>query len=135
MPSSSSAGADRAATRTGEHGEAVTLERALRVSFLSLLSAAVLGLGWLMQPFTPKRQALHDFTTRTVVLRGRLQPVGDQTAPGVKSSWRRGATVDAPKAGARYRRGWLRISPLKLRYGAETVEIKVGADLEHRMRL
>lgn len=35
--------------------------------FVSLVSYALLGIGYLMQPFTPRRQALHDLATGTVV--------------------------------------------------------------------
>jgi len=57
-------------------GLQVLSDRMDRISFLRAtvrwaaraLSAAVLAIGYLMQPFTARKQALHDLVARTIVL-------------------------------------------------------------------
>jgi len=67
------------------HGDPVSFWRALARNALKFFSNLLLGLGWLMAAFTPRKQALHDMLAGTLVLRssnyfviGRERP----TEPG-----------------------------------------------------
>jgi len=55
--------------RTDLHGERLSFGRASAWYFYRLLSYVGFGLGFLLQPFTAKRQTLHDRMAGTVVLR------------------------------------------------------------------
>lgn len=48
-------------------GRRITLSRAFARHMLKYLSAATLGIGILIQPFTYRKQALHDYLSGTVV--------------------------------------------------------------------
>lgn len=52
-------------------GERVRLVRASCRAFLSVLSAGMFGMGYLLMLFTRRRQTLHDMYTKTLVLDGR----------------------------------------------------------------
>src|SRR6266571_4914074 len=67
------------------HGDPVSFWRAVARNALKFFSNLLLGLGWLMAAFTPRKQALHDMLAGTLVLRslnyfviGRERP----TEPG-----------------------------------------------------
>lgn len=55
--------------RTDLHGERLSFARASAWFASRLLSYVLYGLGFVIQPFTPKRQTLHDLMAGTVVLR------------------------------------------------------------------
>lgn len=50
-------------------GGRISFKTALIRYFASYISAFILYIGYLMQPFTSKRQALHDMISETVVLK------------------------------------------------------------------
>src|SRR5262245_10559769 len=50
-------------------GQRISFARATGRHFAKYLSAFLLGLGFLMMPFTSKKQALHDIIAETLVLR------------------------------------------------------------------
>ncbi len=52
-----------------ESGQTLTFKKAVLRFFCSYLSGALLGIGYLMQPFTSKRQALHDMLSEAIVIR------------------------------------------------------------------
>ena len=67
------------------HGDPISYWRAVARNMLKLFSSLLIGLGWLMAAFTPRKQALHDMLAGTLVLRksnyfviGRERP----TEPG-----------------------------------------------------
>lgn len=51
-----------------EQGERITFKAAAIRYFLRYLSALICYIGYLMQPFTGKRQTLHDMISETVVV-------------------------------------------------------------------
>ena len=51
------------------HGDPISYRRAAFRYFFKSLSTLLLGLGWLMVAFTPRKQALHDVIAGTLVLR------------------------------------------------------------------
>ncbi len=51
------------------YGDPISYRRAAFRYLFKSLSTLVLGLGWLMAAFTPRKQALHDILARTLVLR------------------------------------------------------------------
>jgi len=51
------------------HGDPITFRRAAVRYLLKTLSTLLLGTGWLMAAFTPRKQALHDVLAGTLVLR------------------------------------------------------------------
>jgi uncharacterized RDD family membrane protein YckC len=51
------------------HGDPIGFWRATARYWLKILSSLVVGLGWLMPAFTPRKQALHDLLAGTLVLR------------------------------------------------------------------
>ncbi|MEN9920926.1 MAG: hypothetical protein RL538_819 [Candidatus Parcubacteria bacterium] len=53
----------------GETGARLSFLRALARSFAKILSAIILGIGFLMAAFTKKKQGLHDIMTDAVVLK------------------------------------------------------------------
>lgn len=59
---------------TGLHGQRVSFGRATWRYFAQFLTLVTLGVGYLMQLFTPKRQTLHDLLSATVVVRTRREP-------------------------------------------------------------
>ncbi len=52
---------------TGLDGERITLLNAVGRYFARIVSALTMGIGYLMQPFTSKKQALHDMIAGTLV--------------------------------------------------------------------
>jgi uncharacterized RDD family membrane protein YckC len=67
------------------HGDPVTFRRAVLRNFLKTLSSLLLGMGWILAAFTPRKQALHDLLSGTLVLRRvRYFVLGPQapTEPG-----------------------------------------------------
>lgn len=54
---------------TGLSGERISFARASGRHFASYLSQATFWIGFLMQPFTERRQALHDLIANTLVIR------------------------------------------------------------------
>jgi len=59
---------------TDMHGDPISFPRASARWWCKSLSSLIFGLGWLMPAFTPRKQALHDFLVRTVVLRNVSAP-------------------------------------------------------------
>ncbi len=57
------------------NGDPVTFSRATWRFFAQLLDLVTLGIGYLMQLFTARRQTLHDMATDTVVVRVAEAPV------------------------------------------------------------
>ncbi|OFZ31068.1 MAG: hypothetical protein A2622_00235 [Bdellovibrionales bacterium RIFCSPHIGHO2_01_FULL_40_29] len=53
----------------GEDGQNPTFKKALIRFFSSYISMMIMGIGYLMQPFTTKRQTLHDMLSECVVIR------------------------------------------------------------------
>jgi uncharacterized RDD family membrane protein YckC len=51
------------------HGDPITYRRAIWRNLLKTLSTLLLGAGWIMAAFTPRKQALHDLLAGTLVLR------------------------------------------------------------------
>ena len=54
-------------------GDRITFLRATGRYFSKILSGVILGIGFLMAAFTPKRQALHDLIANTAVIRIELE--------------------------------------------------------------
>jgi uncharacterized RDD family membrane protein YckC len=54
---------------TDMNGEQISFWRATRRYFSAYLSTLLLFVGYLIVPFTPKRQALHDLIAGTVIIR------------------------------------------------------------------
>ncbi len=54
---------------TDLNGERITMLNAVGRYFSKIPSAMILGIGYLMQPFTQKKQALHDMIAGTLVYR------------------------------------------------------------------
>ena len=52
---------------TGLNGERITMLNAVGRYFARILSALIMGIGYLIQPFTAKKQALHDMIAGTLV--------------------------------------------------------------------
>ena len=52
-----------------EDGQTLTYKKAVIRYLCSYLSIAIMGIGYLMQPFTSKRQTLHDMLSEAVVIR------------------------------------------------------------------
>ena len=53
----------------GEDGQTLTYKKAVIRYLCSYLSSVIMGIGYLIQPFTSKRQALHDMLSEAVVIR------------------------------------------------------------------
>jgi uncharacterized RDD family membrane protein YckC len=51
------------------HGDPISYPRAALRYLFKIFSTLLLGLGWLMAAFTPRKQALHDVMAGTLVLR------------------------------------------------------------------
>src|ERR671933_305428 len=58
---------------TDTEGRPIGFGHASLRHFAKILSSLVLGLGWLMAAFTPKKQALHDMVAGTLVIRAGMQ--------------------------------------------------------------
>jgi uncharacterized RDD family membrane protein YckC len=56
-------------------GQRITFKKALIRYLMKLVSGFILLIGYLMQPFTEKRQALHDIVAETLVVRGDIQNI------------------------------------------------------------
>lgn len=54
---------------TDENGERISFARATGRHFATWISGLLLFIGYLMQPFTPKKQALHDMIAGTLAVR------------------------------------------------------------------
>lgn len=65
------------------NGDPLTFATASARFFGKIISAALLGAGFIMQPFTPRKQALHDIIAGTVVLR---RPVPTPVAEPVETA-------------------------------------------------
>ena len=57
-----------------ENGEPITFKQACIRFFCSYLSILTAYIGYLMQPFTARRQTLHDMIAETVVIRRESSP-------------------------------------------------------------
>lgn len=65
-------------------GGAISFKRATARYWLKTLSTLVLGVGWLLAAFTPRRQALHDMLAGTVVVRSLgLEPANQHWDPQI----------------------------------------------------
>jgi len=53
----------------GYDGKRISFWRATGRYFATILSALTLGIGYLMIAFTPRKQALHDYVAKTLVVR------------------------------------------------------------------
>ena len=75
---------------TDAGGGAITFRRASVRYFCKSLSTLVLGVGWLLAAFTPRRQALHDLLSGTLVVRaGATAPSThwDPSVAGFREYW------------------------------------------------
>ena len=72
---------------TGMHGERVGLGPSLLRFALWLLTLGTLGLGFLLAAWMPKRQALHDFGARTLVVNRKATPAEIATAVAPPMWW------------------------------------------------
>jgi uncharacterized RDD family membrane protein YckC len=63
------------------HGDPISFVRAVFRNFFKTFSTLVLGVGWLMAAFTPRKQALHDLLAGTLVLRKSHRFVIGREAP------------------------------------------------------
>ena len=63
------------------YGDPISFGRAVLRNALKTLSTLVVGVGWLMAAFTPRRQALHDLLAGTIVLRKSIYFVIGPEAP------------------------------------------------------
>lgn len=54
---------------TDLHGDPISFGRAVLRNALKFLSSLLLGTGWLLAAFTPRKQGLHDLLAGTLVLR------------------------------------------------------------------
>jgi len=66
---------------TDLRGARISAARATGRYFAQFLSVLTLGIGYLIQPFTPRRQMLHDLLAGTVVVRRRPQVAATAVAP------------------------------------------------------
>lgn len=57
-----------------EAGNQITFKQASIRFFTSYLSGVIAGIGYLMQPFTQRKQTLHDMIAETVVVRKETSP-------------------------------------------------------------
>ena len=55
-----------------EDGQTLTYKKAVIRYLCSYLSIAIMGIGYLMQPFTSRRQTLHDMLSEAVVIRKEI---------------------------------------------------------------
>ena len=62
---------------TDMHGERISFARAVSRHLASWICDATFLIGYLIQPFTRKRQALHDVIARTLVLKASLPDLGE----------------------------------------------------------
>jgi len=70
------------------HGDPITFRRATVRYVLKALSTLLLGTGWLMAGFTPRKQALHDVLAGTLVLRKvHVLVIGPQTPTDPGDYW------------------------------------------------
>ena len=63
------------------HGDPISYRRAAFRYLFKVFSTLLLGLGWLMPAFTPRKQALHDVMAGTLVLRRVTYLVTGQEPP------------------------------------------------------
>ena len=63
------------------HGDPISYPRAAFRYFFKIFSTLLLGLGWFMAAFTPRKQALHDVMAGTLVLRRVTYLVTGQEPP------------------------------------------------------
>jgi len=70
------------------HGDPITFRRAAVRYLLKALSTLLLGTGWLMAAFTPRKQALHDVLAGTLVLRKvHVLVIGPETPTDPGDYW------------------------------------------------
>ena len=62
-------------------GDPVSFGTASARFFAKIISSALLGAGFIIQPFTPLKQALHDIMARTLVLRQKSNAMASSAAP------------------------------------------------------
>lgn len=55
-----------------ESGQQISFKQALIRFFCAYISLAIAGIGYLMQPFTAKRQTLHDMLSESVVIKKEM---------------------------------------------------------------
>lgn len=68
-----------------ENGNRISFLRATGRHFAKIISGLLICAGYLIQPFTPKRQALHDILAGTLVLKpGGLQSPAEPPVSGVQ---------------------------------------------------
>ncbi len=60
---------------TDLQGNRITFKKAIIRYFMKIVSGFLLMIGYLIQPFTEKRQALHDIAAETLVVRGEIKNV------------------------------------------------------------
>jgi uncharacterized RDD family membrane protein YckC len=60
---------------TDLQGRRITFKAAIIRYFMRIVSGIILLIGYLIQPFTEKKQALHDIVAETLVVRGEIQNV------------------------------------------------------------
>jgi uncharacterized RDD family membrane protein YckC len=66
---------------TDLEGERIGFGRATGRYFAKILSALILGIGFLMAAFTEKKQGLHDILAQTLVVRGQPVPMTTVVPP------------------------------------------------------
>lgn len=66
---------------TDLQGKRISFPRALGRYFAKILSAIILGIGFLMVAWTQRKQGLHDMIASTLVLNGRASEVDDAKSP------------------------------------------------------
>jgi uncharacterized RDD family membrane protein YckC len=65
------------------NGDRAGIVRVFARTVAKVLSGMLLGIGFLLCIFTPRRQALHDLITRSVVVAGKVTPSGSEAlSPG-----------------------------------------------------
>ena len=70
---------------TDLHGGRVSVGRSVGRYLAQFVSILTLGIGYLIQPFTPRRQMLHDILAGTLVVRPRREPApGGTPAPALR---------------------------------------------------
>jgi len=60
---------------TDLQGQRITFKKSIIRYFMKIVSGCLLLIGYLIQPFTEKRQALHDIVAETLVVRGEIKNV------------------------------------------------------------
>ncbi|MEO5830912.1 MAG: RDD family protein [Rhodanobacter sp.] len=71
---------------TGLDGKRITFAKALGRYFAKILSAIILGIGFLMVGWTQRKQGLHDMICSTLVLNGRASEFNTNASAGKKDN-------------------------------------------------